>query len=194
MNKKVIIFLGLLLFVISTYISYALFAEEGAGNFKSSIPSKQAGSTSTLQSSPDEPKTEECPINGELLPKSFRSIWEGRRPMGVMIENHHDARPQSGLSDADVIYEAVAEGGITRFLAVFYCKDAKLIGPVRSARVYFIHMLAEYGDNPLYPHVGGANTPGPADALGLIRKIDWDGYNDMNQFVFPSVPASLNGH
>jgi hypothetical protein len=99
-----------------------------------------------------------------------------------MIENSVDARPQSGISYADVVYEAVAEGGITRFLAIFYCQDAGIVGPVRSARTYFVDFVSEYGDYPLYAHVGGANTPGPADALGQIDTYGWGGYNDLNQF------------
>jgi hypothetical protein len=99
-----------------------------------------------------------------------------------MIENHVDARPQSGLSGADVVYEAVAEGGITRFLAVCYCQDAGQLGPVRSARTYYIDFMSEYGDSPLYAHVGGANQPGPADALGQLDTYGWTGYNDLNQF------------
>lgn len=107
------------------------------------------------------PKTEECPINGGMFTEVERDIWEGRRPMGVMIENHLDSRPQSGLSRADVVYEAVAEGGITRFLAVYYCRAASenvTIGPIRSARVYFIDWISEYGTKPLYVHFGGANN------------------------------------
>jgi len=67
------------------------------------------------------PKTEECPLNGGLFSKPEQAIWEKRRPIAIMIENHADSRPPSGLSRADVVYEAVAEGGITRFLAIFYC-------------------------------------------------------------------------
>lgn len=107
------------------------------------------------------PKTEECPLNGAMYTTAERDIWLARRPMGVMIENHLDSRPQSGLSRADVIYEAVAEGGITRFLALFYCGAAAedvTIGPIRSARVYFIDWISEYGEDPLYVHFGGANN------------------------------------
>ena len=81
--------------------------------------------------------------------------------MGIMIENHLDSRPQSGLSRADVVYEAVAEGGITRFLGLFYCGAAAenvAVGPIRSARVYFIDWISEYGEEPLYVHFGGANN------------------------------------
>ena len=103
-----------------------------------------------------------------------------------MIENHQESRPQSGLSSADVVYEAVAEGGITRFMAVFYCGTAIgeiQLGPVRSARTYFLDFASEYGDFPLYVHVGGANTPGPANALGQVADYGWvNKGNDLNQF------------
>ncbi len=128
------------------------------------------------------PKTEECPLNGRLQSKPERELWEKRRPLGIMVENSTSARPQSGLSFADVIYEAVAEGGITRFLTVFYCKDAEAVGPVRSARTYYLDWISEYGESPLYAHAGGANAPGPADALGQIKKYGWYGYNDLDQF------------
>lgn len=110
-----------------------------------------------------------------------------------MVENHEESRPQSGLSASDVVYEAVAEGGITRFLAIFYCEAVakeSILGPVRSARTYFLDWASEYGEYPLYVHVGGANTPGPANALGQIEDYGWSGPegNDLNQFAigFPT--------
>ena len=123
------------------------------------------------------PKDKPCPLNGALYTKARESEWDKRRPLGVMVENHVDARPTQGLSRVDVIYEAVAEGGITRFLALYLCQDAGDIAPVRSARTYFLDWVSEY--NALYAHVGGANTPGPADALGQIRNY---GIMDMDQF------------
>jgi len=90
------------------------------------------------------------------------------------------------------------KGGITRTLNIYYCQDAGIIGPVRSARTYFVDFVSEYGDNPLYAHVGGANTPGPADALGQINDYGWGGYNDLNQFSigFPTYwrDESRQGH
>src|SRR3989344_1535875 len=186
MNKKIVIISSVLIYLVSAYFSFAFFSKTQEEGFKSPFvlyaPPKD---TALNQVSSDEPKTEECPLNGEMLAKSQKKAWEKRRPLGIMVENHLDARPQSGLSSADVVYEAVAEGGITRFLAIFYCKDASYIGPVRSARIYFIHLLEAYGGNPLYAHVGGANTPGPADALGYIQDIEWSSHNDMNQFSVP---------
>ncbi|MBI3289885.1 DUF3048 domain-containing protein [Candidatus Microgenomates bacterium] len=141
---------------------------------------------------PNAPKTEACPINGKKFSKAEREIWEKRQPLNIMVENHEESRPQSGLTSADVVYEAVAEGGITRFMAVFYCgasAEEVTVGPVRSARIYYVDWASEYGDKPLYVHVGGANRTGPADALGAISKYGWlsDG-NDLNQFAvgFPT--------
>lgn len=130
------------------------------------------------------PKTESCPLNGKMYTKPERESWETRTPLAVMIENHPDARPQSGLSNSDVVFEAVAEGGITRYMAMFYCdvqaKDV-IVAPVRSARTYFIDWASSY-QLPLYVHVGGANLPGPSDALGQLEKYKWVGNNDLNQF------------
>ena len=122
-------------------------------------------------------KDKACPTNGALYTKSREEKWQNRRPLGVMVENHLDARPTSGLSRADVVYEAVAEGGITRFLAIYYCQDVGDIAPIRSARTYFLDWVLEY--DAAYAHVGGANTPGPADALGQIRDY---AVKDMDQF------------
>lgn len=131
----------------------------------------------------DLPRTEVCPINGKMYTTVERNIWETRRPVTAIIENHADSRPQTGLSRADVVYEAVAEGGITRFLAVFYCGAAAedvRIAPVRSARVYFINWASEYGEYPVFMHVGGANdfggfgtTAREAQALELLESIGW---------------------
>ncbi len=187
LNKKTSILLAVIVFIAAAVVSYLFLAGSSGGL---AIPSltyqapKTTGTNSTNQET-NEPKTEECPINGELLTKSQRQKWEARRPLGVMIENHKEARPQSGFSSADVIYEAVAEGGITRMLTIFYCKDAPMMGPVRSARIYFLKLLQGYGDHPLYAHVGGANAPGPADALGEIADLGWNNYNDLNQFAVP---------
>ena len=190
-NKKISIVLFVLFFLVSGYVSYTYFTN-ASGNLLQ-VDNK----TPTKAVDPDElePKTQECPINGQMMTKKQHDAWVTRRPMGVAIENSKDARPQSGLTSADVVYEAVAEGGITRFLAIYYCKDAPFIGPVRSARVHFMKELREYGSYPLYAHVGGANCDqetgsscangAKADSLGLIRKLGWDGYNDLNQFGVP---------
>lgn len=188
MNKKFVIAASVLMFGISTYFSYAFFnpiVGKGASGGAFTPVADDIIEAETEDGEFEGARKQECPINGEMLTDKHRSNWEKRRPLGVAIENSTDARPQSGLTSADAVYEFVAEGGITRFLGIFYCRDAKFVGPVRSARVYFIDMLQGYGNFPLYAHVGGANTPGPADALGKIDKLKWSRYNDMNQFSIP---------
>ena len=74
--------------------------------------------------------------------------------LAIMIENQADARPQTGLTHADVVYEALAEGGITRFIAVFLSGDAPVVGPVRSLRHYFAFMAADYGADVV--HIGAS--------------------------------------
>ncbi len=77
------------------------------------------------------------------------------RPItGVMIENSPDARPQSGLLDAGVVYEAIAEGGITRFLALYQEAQPDYIGPVRSARPYYLDFILPF--QGALAHVGGS--------------------------------------
>lgn len=191
MDIKKTIGLAVFLGIISFGSTYGIM--QLIQNSKQALVEKKT--TTTLDEESTEPKTEQCPINGQMMTLNQKKKWVTRRPLGVMIENHVEARPQSGLSSADVIYEAVAEGGITRFLAVFYCQDATFIGPVRSARVHFMKMLREYGKYPLYGHVGGANCDAEtgsgcangakADALGIIQKLGWKFYNDLDQWGVP---------
>ena len=70
------------------------------------------------------------------------------RAVAVMVNNHPEARPQSGLNKADIVYELLAEGDITRFLAVFQSEKPGNIGPVRSARAYYLELAK--GLNALY--------------------------------------------
>jgi hypothetical protein len=91
---------------------------------------------------------------------------------GVMIENSVDARPQSGLDKAGVVYEAIAEYGITRFLALFQEGQPGNIGPVRSVRPYYIDWARSF-DAPI-AHVGGSPE--------ALQKLKTDGGKDLDQF------------
>jgi hypothetical protein len=151
---------------------------------------------SLLTIDPSEPADQACPLNGKLFTNTEKEAWEQKRPLFVMIENSPDARPQSGLSDADIVFETIAEGGVTRFGAMFYC-GAQLfdttIAPIRSARTYFVDWASGY-NLPLYVHVGGANVPGPTNALGQISDYGWNGENDLNQFSigYPTFVRDYN--
>jgi len=76
-----------------------------------------------------------------------------RYPIAVMLDDAPAARPQAGLSEASVVWQAPVEGGIPRYMAVYQAKDAASIGPVRSARLYFVRWAAEW--EALYLHAGG---------------------------------------
>ncbi len=88
------------------------------------------------------------------------ALW----PYAIMIENLRSVRPQSGLSSASVVYEALVEGGATRFMAVFDPSvEIEQIMPVRSARPYYLEWVSEY--DALYAHAGGSPK-----ALTVIRE------------------------
>ena len=91
----------------------------------------------------------------------------------IMIENSPDARPQSGLGEAGVIYEAIAEGGITRFMAIFQEAQPQFIGPVRSVRMAYAELAKPYHCS--IAHVGGSDN-----ALQLIRNNS--AFRDIDQF------------
>ena len=76
------------------------------------------------------------------------------RPIMVMVNNHAKARPQSGLTQADIIYEVLAEGEITRLVAIYQSQQPKVIGPVRSIRSYFIDIGKSY--DAIMIHAGGS--------------------------------------
>ncbi len=98
-------------------------------------------------------------------------------PLGVIIENHIDARPQAGLDKASIVYEAIAEGGITRFLSIFSSHEADKVGPIRSARTYFVDWAEGY--NAYLAHVGGN--------YNALEQIQTDKILDLDQFKY-SLP------
>jgi hypothetical protein len=108
-----------------------------------------------------------CPLTGEL-----RAGGKGaptRPPLAVKVENSDAAFPLAGLERADVIYEEPVEGGITRFAALFQCRDATRVGPVRSARTTDPKILRQYSDQALLGY-SGANPEVTAalDEAGIV--------------------------
>lgn len=108
--------------------------------------------------------TNETAVSGLDGTEAQKSL-ANRHPLAVIVENHPDARPQFGLSEAGLVYEALTEGGITRFMAIYGPRDAAKIGPVRSARTYYIDWCAEF--DAFFAHAGGAQN-----ALTKIVKDD----------------------
>ncbi len=116
-------------------------------------PNKQATTTSSSSTTTTTAPGPPCPLTGSPSPSG--SVPQ-RPALAVKIDNYPDARPQSGLDQADIVFEEPVEGGITRYAAVFQCQDAASVGPVRSARNIDIGILGEFG-KPLLAHVGGIN-------------------------------------
>jgi hypothetical protein len=95
-----------------------------------------------------------CPLTGTEAPQG---LAVERPALAVKLDNSSAGRPQAGLESADVVYEELAEGGITRFLAVFHCADAATLGPIRSARNVDPELLVEY--SPVLFGYSGAAPP-----------------------------------
>lgn len=91
-------------------------------------------------------------LTAELNDKKVQIFNGNERPFAVMIDNHKDAWPQAGLQKAYMVYEIVVEGGETRLMALFKGADLDKIGPVRSARHYFIDYAME--NDAIYVHFG----------------------------------------
>lgn len=198
MSKKILL-IALVLYLLSATVTFTfLYMQKGGRTSvgtteETGSPVVEDGQTALgaiLQINPDEPRNQECPLNGRMFTETERKAWEKRRPLAVMIENSPDARPQSGLSNADIVFEMVAEGGVTRFMGMFYCGTQAydtLLAPIRSARTYYIDYASGF-NRPLYTHVGGANVDGPADALGQIGDYGWQLQNDINGLFTVAYP------
>lgn len=101
-----------------------------------------------------EPPPPTCPLTETPVPGGDEAP---RRPLlAVKVENADAAYPLTGLDRADMVYEEVVEGGITRFVAIFHCRDANRVGPVRSARTTDPKILAPLQQQPLLGYSGGA--------------------------------------
>jgi hypothetical protein len=110
-------------------------------------------SSATTPTGPAREEPTTCPLTGRKVPTG---VDVSRPAVAVKVENSAAARPQSGLERADLVFEEIVEGGITRFMAVYHCGDAKKVGPVRSARfddpkiaLPFTRVLAYSGSNSI---------------------------------------------
>jgi len=109
------------------------------------------GTTTSTRPKPHVVTSHVCPLTGTLAP---HGLIPQRPALGVKIGNDPSSRPQSGLLTADIVYDEMAEGGITRYLAIFQCHVPVAIGPVRSVRWDDWHLLQSYG-HPILSFSGG---------------------------------------
>lgn len=154
MKKKLLLSLALLI-SISTITTFTLIKLS-----KKSNETKEATSKS-FDDINDFVQPEEI-INDMLNPYTGKELKEETyEPFMAIIENSRQARPQSGLSQADILYETMVEGGISRFIGIFNANPTNKIGPIRSARKVFLDIIGEY--NLPFAHCGGSS-----DSLDII--------------------------
>ena len=130
------------------------------------------------------PTTTSPYLSGDINPLTGEQGYDkellNNRPIMISVENHKDARPQWGITDADIVWEMEAEGGITRMLLMF--ADASRIpdkvGPTRSARHYFVELVE--GFDAIFVHFGG--SPQAYNAMSNHGTDHIDGMSDGNTF------------
>ena len=154
--------LALLLAFLTLLLLGACGVEEPAA---SQLPSPSVLTPSVQPSEePSMPTVYYSPTTG----KAFDAPPE-YMPIAVMVENQAQARPQTALQQADIIYEAMAEGDITRFMCIFNDNKPTVVGPVRSARLYYINMQKEW-DAPLVHYGGPDDSKSPSYIYGESTK------------------------
>jgi hypothetical protein len=115
-----------------------------------------------------------CPLTG--LPAPGRRV-PARPALAVKVENLPEARPQYGLSSADVVYEEPVEGGITRFIVIYQCHDASRIEPIRSGRLIDPDIVQQYGAHPLFAYAGAIQP--------VVTKVDASPLIDVGIYRAP---------
>ena len=150
--------------------AYALFKK----------PAEKPAPAPVVEKKEEAPK--EVPIYSPLTGIAVTKEQAALPVTGIMIENSPDSRPQAGLNQAGVVFEAIAEGGITRFLTLFQEAQPDYVGPVRSVRPYYVDWLQ--GFDAAVAHVGGS-----AEAL---QKIKSEGVRDLDQFFNPGPYKRVN--
>lgn len=163
-KRKKILLAGLVLLIVGAIVSSWFFVF----NKPAEVAPVTAQNTTPKKIEPPKPTTLASPLTGVQVAPEL-----AKKPItAVMIENSPDSRPQSGLRDAGVIFEAIAEGGITRFATLFQEGQPAYIGPVRSIRPYYIDWYLPFDAS--LAHVGGSR-----DALDIVRG---PGMKDLDQF------------
>ena len=128
---------------------------------------------------------EEVEIIKEGIPSPISGIYApetkvNRRPVVIMFDNHPNARWQSGLSQAEIVYEFLVEAPYTRYMGVYLINEPESIGPIRSSRPYFVTTLLEY--DPIYVRVGGSSQA-KKDIIQL-KIADIDGLSSSNKVLW----------
>jgi hypothetical protein len=131
-----------------------------------------------------------CPLTGQV--RSGDKDAPSRPMFAVKVENTAEAFPLAGLEAADVIYEEPVEGGITRFVALFQCRDSRRVGPVRSARTTDPKILVQYADAPLLAYSGAATQVTAAlESAGIASFTETSGGSAFTRDDARAAPHNL---
>lgn len=173
--KKVLVIATIILCIMSVILGVWYFKFKDSDNMFSnainSIFNKESKNSNNDNSNNDENKKTEVVIRpGDYVPSKMIEVTSNQRDISVVVENSPDARPQSSLSKAYIVYEFVVEAGITRYLAVFNSSDADKIGPVRSARHHFFDYVLE--NDATFVHFGGSSKAYADIPLRNIEDLD----------------------
>ena len=185
-KKKIWIISLLILLLISTigggsYYYFAVYKKPANQNTNSSNLITEIFQTPTEEPTPTptpEPIFYPNPITGEMMPEADYLAIKDRPFMAVMIQNNISSRPEYGLNEADIVYEALVESRITRFMAVYWSKDAAKVQSLRSARKYYVDLLGDY-TNPVYMHIGYSTGDVKVDALQAMNKYGTQRIGDL---------------
>lgn len=163
-HKKLVLILSITgVILIGGGVTATLYlVNRASGDTSGTIP------VPTPEPEPELPKYY-SPLTGKLVDSEAATT---QAVTAIMIENSPDARPQSGIKNSGIAFEAIAEGGITRFLMLYQQEKPELVGPVRSLRMYYVDWLAAF--NASVAHIGGS-----AAALSEVRS---GSYRDIDQF------------
>lgn len=179
LKAPVKIFIVLILTVFIATVSYIVTTKILSGDYPQieKLSAVKNNSVTMVPPSPTIPRY--SPVNGiEIAHEDYQTLMD-RHPLAIVVNNHKDARPQSGLSSADTVLEVLAEGGITRYVAIYHNNyDVSKIGPIRSLRYYMIEFASGYSDAMILHH-GWAGFDGAAferynaktDARGAVSKF-----------------------
>ncbi|HEX2031550.1 MAG TPA: DUF3048 domain-containing protein [Actinomycetota bacterium] len=170
-----------------TLVSVLVVVVLAAGAFVGwSMFTRQPGETLTQAVNPFDDSPPVCALTGQ---EARGEGLAGRRALAVKIENSPESRPQAGLDQADIVFEQEAEGGISRFIAVYQCQNANRLGPIRSARPVDPLILQQFG-RVLFVHAGSVQA--------VINAIERAGIQDINcnfrEDVCPRDPTRTAPH
>jgi hypothetical protein len=169
--------------VLAIVLGVATVALVVTAGSRSIAPSKDRHSATGASGDPA--SGPRCPLTGEPAPGG---VVPDRPALAIKVDNYPAARPQSGLDHADIVFEEPVEGGVTRFVAVYQCDEASLVGPIRSARLVDVGILEQLS-KPIFIHMGGIDPVLAALRSAAIVDDDLFSFGNIIQHPFASRVA-----